>query len=181
VFDGCFLPSVVIDTSGRWGEMTPAYMLATFSGVVGLVAGFLGIAEAARRLALRQVTARGRGDRPAVRHLVAEMEVDLASARATLERAAANADALLDAHPAAIPVEALRPVVKDFQAAKHFVTRKAIEVVDHAMTLSGGSGYTSASPLSRLYRDVRAGPFMQPFSPVEALDLIGRITLDLPV
>lgn len=123
----------------------------------------------------------GRGDRPAVRHLVAEMEIDLAAGRAMLERAAANADALLDAYPAAIPAEALRPVVKDFQAAKHFVTRRAIEVVDHAMTLSGGSGYVSANPLSRLYRDVRAGPFMQPFSPIEALDLIGKIALDLPV
>jgi alkylation response protein AidB-like acyl-CoA dehydrogenase len=181
VFDDCVLPSVTIDTSGRWGEMTPGYMFTTFSGVLGLVAAFLGIAEAARALSLRQIATHGRGDRPAIQHLIAEMEVDLAATRATLERAAANADAVLDAHPAAIPVDVLRPIVKDIQAAKHFVTRKAIDIVDHAMTLSGGSGYTSTSPLSRLYRDVRAGPFMQPFAPVEALELIGKIALDLPV
>jgi alkylation response protein AidB-like acyl-CoA dehydrogenase len=181
VFTNCLVPSVAIDASGRWGEMTPNYMLATFSGVIGLVAAFLGIAEAAREIVLRQIAARGRAGVPAVRHLVAEMEIDLAAARALLERAATNADALLEAHPGAVPEQSLRQMVGDFQGAKHFATRKAIDVVDHAMTLSGGSGYTSANPLSRLYRDVRAGPFMQPFAPIEALDLIGRIVLGEPV
>jgi alkylation response protein AidB-like acyl-CoA dehydrogenase len=74
----------------------------------------------------------------------------------------------------------LQHVAKDFQCAKWFVTRKAIDIVDRALTASGGSGYLSRNPLSRLYRDVRAGPFMQPFSPNEAFDFIGGITLGRP-
>ena len=181
VFKDCFIPASRVQDLGPWGELTQRILLLASNGVIGLASAFLGIAEAARANALRQIELRGRGANAAVQHLVAEMEIDLAAARATLERAAANVDALFDAHPITAPSEIVLAAAKEGQCAKWFVSRKAIDIVDHAMTLSGGSGYMSGNPLSRFYRDVRAGPFMQPFSPLEAFEFIGKITLGIAV
>ena len=86
---------------------------------MGLVAAFLGIAEAARDLAVLAVTRR-RGpnsqpvaERPAIQHLIAEIEIDLAAARAMLARTATMADAFFSQHPAGrVPVGELHQVVR---------------------------------------------------------------------
>jgi alkylation response protein AidB-like acyl-CoA dehydrogenase len=97
-----------------------------------------------------------------------------------LSRAAVLADTLFQQYPqGGIPLDALHQQMKDFQCTKWFITRKAIEIVDRALTASGGEGYLSQSPLARLYRDVRAGPFMQLFSPNGAFKYIGKVALGL--
>jgi alkylation response protein AidB-like acyl-CoA dehydrogenase len=70
--------------------------------------------------------------------------------------------------------------MKEVQCMKYVVTRKAVDAVDRAMTVCGGAAYMNKHPLTRLYRDARAGAFMQPYAPYEALEFIGKVTLGLP-
>jgi len=183
VFTNCLLAAPDLVDTGPWGEYTERYLAGNAVGTLGLVAVFLGVAEAARDHIFAMLkTERGRqlSERRSTQHAVAEIEIDLAASRAMISRTGTTLDTLFGSHPhGPIPIGALHEVMKDFQCTKWTVTRKAIEIVDRALSLSGGAGYLNKSPLSRLYRDVRAGPFMQPFSPNEALEYIGRVALGL--
>ena len=179
VFTNCFIPAADLVDTGPWGEYTERYLAGNVVGTLGLVAVFLGIAEAARELVLATLkTGRGGrlGERRSVQHAVAEMEIGLAISRSMIARTGVTLDTFFQGHGVGpLPMAGLHEVMKDFQCTKWVVTRKAIEVVDLALTVSGGVGYLSKSPLSRFYRDVRAGPFMQPFSPTDALEYIGKV------
>ena len=131
---------------------------------MGLVGAFLGIAEAARAAIVALVTTRRKGtsgrtlaERYPIQHTIAEIEIDLAASRAMLSRTALLADTLFQQYPqGSIPLDTLHQQMKDFQCTKWFVTRKAIEIVDRALTASGGGGLSELeSALSALPR--RAG------------------------
>ena len=187
VFTDCFIAASALADGGPWGIFTERFLAANGVAMLGLSAAFLGIAEAARAHVLTLVTTRRNGphgrtlaERPLVQQTIAEIEIDLAASRALLERTATTADTLYERYPgSSLPLETLHHLMKDIQCTKWFVTRKAIEMVDKALTVSGGAGYLTRSPLSQCYRDVRAGPFMQPFAPHEAFEYIGKVTLGL--
>jgi alkylation response protein AidB-like acyl-CoA dehydrogenase len=187
VFQNCRLPSFAVAVLGPWGEWSEAYLSGNIVITLGLVAVFLGVAEAARELALASVKTQKRGtagrppsERPAVRHGIAQIEVELAAARAMVSRTAGVVGDYFASHRSgSCAMDDLHELMKDFQCTKAFVTQKAVEIVDRAMSVVGGSAYLTRNPLSRLIRDVRAGSFMQPFSPNEASEYIGRVALGL--
>jgi alkylation response protein AidB-like acyl-CoA dehydrogenase len=186
VYEDVFVPDDLFFPGGGWGERTVLGVAILVGGNLPLLGPFIGIAESARDQVVAMARKRTKApsnrpiaERPGIQHLVAEMDVALASARAILERTALLIDRVLIDGP--IPeLETLHELTHQLQCAKLVVQRRAIEVVDHALTVSGGAGYMAGHPLARQFRDVRAGPFMQPFSPNEAYEFIGKVALGLP-
>ena len=95
-----------------------------------------------------------------------------------------RAGALIDEHHVSRAApgaddDGLVAVFAEVQAAKTFINEAAVRVVDRALALSGGAGYMASHPLSRAYRDVRAGAFMHPLGANRAYELIGEVALGL--
>jgi alkylation response protein AidB-like acyl-CoA dehydrogenase len=143
----------------------------------------LGIAEAAFDSSIQRLTARSNRQLGAAEQmLVAENAIAISAMRASFARAAHLVDDFQCAHLTmdAAPAE-LCSVFAEVQAAKTFVTESAAQIVDRAMTLSGGAGYMRAHPLSRAYRDVRAAGFMQPLGYTRAYEYLAQASLGLEV
>ena len=186
VLEDCRVPEGSVQLAGTCGEWNPGVLMGRTLGNVTLTGAFLGIAERARELAVEGArrTTKPKYDgalanAPGVQHLLSEIDIDLAAARAVLGDATAGIDALL-AEDDAPDLETAHGCMRDYQCAKWTVNQNAIAIVSRAMDVCGGGAFMSGHELSRLYRDVRAGPFMQPFSPTEAREYVGRIALGMP-
>jgi alkylation response protein AidB-like acyl-CoA dehydrogenase len=188
VYENCVVPAeLFLSDDPDWGTFDTLNLVIASGANFSLVCTSLGIAETARDLVVDMAQTRTKApsgrpiaERRGVQHVVAEMEVDLATCRAVIDGVGRLIDEQLVDRPVAdLTDDDLHQLNKEFQCAKLVVNRKAIEIVDRALSVSGGAGYMNANPLSRLYRDVRAGPFMQPFSPVEAHEYIGKVALGL--
>ena len=181
-FDDVHLPAEALGGGFPVGRAED-YMVRNLVAGALHAAASLGIAEAAHGVAVDGLAARiaaAGAPPPRTQILAAESAIELSAIRAVLQRAGA----LIDEHhlsgaawaddgdgPAALFAEV--------QAAKTFVNEAAVRVVDRALALSGGAGYMAAHPLSRAYRDVRAGAFMHPLGANRAYELIGEVALGI--
>ena len=191
VFDDCFLSEEQFgNLRVPYGEWSPPWFNTIILGNLGLVGAFFGIAEQAREHVIHEVTTRRKkpsdrtvAERPTIQHWVAEMEINLIAARTMLDHCACKVDEFYEVHPSGTEatIADWHQLNKLFQVTKNFVCDRAVAIVDRAMTASGGSGYLSGSPLSRWYRDVRAGPIMQTYSLNEQHEYIAKVTLGLPM
>ena len=146
---------------------------------------FLGIAEHAYEIAIDAMRKQKRlgqpvSESPGVQQTVGEMTIELAKCQSILQQAGIRVDEWLAEAAINPPTKAsAHNLMKDYQSAKWVVNRGAIEIVDKAMDLVGGGGFMNSHPLARLYRDVRAGPFMQPHSPTEIRSYVGQVALGI--
>jgi alkylation response protein AidB-like acyl-CoA dehydrogenase len=188
-FENCLVPHDALRKIGPWGQWSTPILVNRTLANVPLVGAFLGIAEAAFQYALdsqtdSQTTAQTdaqvkSGARSGVHHALAEMEISLATAQSILARLGEQLDAFMAATNggAEATYEQGHELMKDYQSAKWVVNRNAIDIVGQAMDVCGGGGFLARNPLSRLYRDVKAGPFMQPYSPIDAREYVGKVLL----
>lgn len=184
-FEGCVAPVDALRKLGPWGRWSTTILVNRTLANVPLVGAFLGIAETAVEYALgAHAGQEGRADeRPGVPNALAEMEILLATSQSVLARLGEQLDAFMAETRGGMDAtyEQGHELMKNYQTAKWVVNRQAIEIVTQAMDLFGGGGFMAGHPLTRLYRDVRAGPFMQPYSPIDARAYIGRVMMgDLP-
>ena len=184
-FDNVEVSESTVRRLGPWGVWSIPVLLNRTMANLPLVGAFLGMAEAAYEIAVanvnqRQKLGKAMNREPGVQHVVGEMTMELARCQSIMRQAGLVMDAFLERSRDTAPtLAAAHEIMQDYQAAKWTVNRGAIKIVGQAMDLAGGAAFMSSHPLSRLYRDVRAGPFMQPYSPPEAREYVGKVALGL--
>jgi alkylation response protein AidB-like acyl-CoA dehydrogenase len=129
---------------------------------------YLGIAEAAREIAIERV--RSRRDGQDVALVVGEMENELATARFAHRN-------MIEAATIAEPGEQATNRVMTGRAV---LARAAIRAVEKAMDAAGGAGFYRELGLERHFRDVQAARF-HPLQEMVQLRYAGRMALGLDI
>lgn len=133
---------------------------------------YLGIAHGARDFALDfarnyrpNSLSTSIAELPHIKRQIAQMEVDLISARTFVYHMADRWDREPDQRAA------IRP---ELGLAKYIATNAALNIVDQAMRIVGGSSLSRNLPLERMYRDVRAGLHNPPMDDTVLTNLANR-------
>jgi L-evernosamine nitrososynthase len=177
-FDNCLVPAGDVLARGRVGAHSDAALAGQTVSSITMLGIYAGVTQAARDLAVDTVLRRSGTPPAASRTLIAEIDARLYALRATAAAAVVNADELSADHEAD-PDERGRRMMTPFQCAKLMVNQLAVAVVDDCLTVVGGATYLAEHPLARLYRDVRAGWFMQPYTYIDGVDYLSAQALDL--
>lgn len=136
-------------------------------GRVGVASMCLGMAQEAIDLAVEHTKARVQFGKPlakqqALRFMMADMETDL------------NAAKLL-VYNAAYLMDNKEPADKAASMAKYFAAEKGIEIVNKALQLHGGYGYSREYEIERIYRDIRVCSIYEGSSQVQQIVISGQL------
>jgi alkylation response protein AidB-like acyl-CoA dehydrogenase len=176
IFDGLFVPDRFVQRKVPAGG-ADLFILSLFAVALGGIAAvYLGIAHRALELATASAKkrtslalSRSMAYHPEVQHEIAEMVFRIEAMDAQLDRLLSDWDNNVD-HGGNWPLKIVACKVNIVEGAK--------DVVDRAMTISGGAGMFKTNELERLYRDVRAGGF-HPANSLLAHEIVGKIALGI--
>ena len=168
VLDNVFVPDSAIGVRRPPGRWTQVFFVMYSIAFPLIYAVYLGVAEAARDIAIREA-GRRRQD-ASVQALVGEMETELAATRIAVR----HMIDLADSHR-------LGPeTFNEIAISRTLAGRAAIRTVEKAMDVAGGASFYRALGLERLFRDVQAARFHPLQEKPQAL-FSGRFALGLDV
>jgi acyl-CoA dehydrogenase len=166
--DGVFVPDAAVSVrrpSGRW---SPVWHVVATTALPLIYSVYVGVAEAARDVAVRQAARRAADAE--TQDLVGEMEVELATARMALR-------SMVDAANG----ERMGPeVTNQVLVGRVLAGRAAIRTVDVAMEVARGAGFFRALGLERLFRDVQAARY-HPLRGAAQRRYTGRLALGVDI
>jgi alkylation response protein AidB-like acyl-CoA dehydrogenase len=146
---------------GRPGAGLKVALSALAGGRVGIASCALGVAQAAFDEMLRSVRSH---DAAWKRSRLAPAYVDLASARALVEAAAARMDSG-------------EPFVREASVAKLVASRAAVAIASAGVDVAESEGTRVGHPAERLLRDARVFPIVEGTTEIQEL-ILGRILLE---
>jgi acyl-CoA dehydrogenase len=162
-----FVPDAAVSARRPSGKWHPAIHLVVMIALPILNAVYVGVAEAARNLAID--AAKKKRDDKLVQSLAGEMENELTTAQLALAR-------MIDLAMTAQPGEATS--IEEL-SCRAILGRSTRATVDKAMELAGGGSFFRAARLERLFRDVQGVRF-HPIQDKPQSQLVGRVALGMP-
>ena len=167
-FENVFVPDAAVALRRPSGKWHPLIHVVAMVALPVFNAVYVGVAEAARDLAI--VAARKRRDDRSVQAHAGEMENDLTSAQLALSR---MIDIAMTAKPG---VE----TTVEIMCCRAILGRGVRVTVDKAMDLAGGGSFLRRNSLERLFRDVQ-GVRYHPLQEKPQNVIAGRFSFGLPL
>jgi alkylation response protein AidB-like acyl-CoA dehydrogenase len=166
--DGVFVPDAAVSArrpSGRWSHV---WHVVAATALPLIYSVYVGVAEAARDLAVREATRRR--DDPATQELVGALDTELTGARLALRSMIEAANR-----------ERVGPdVTNDVMLGRTLVGQAVLRTAELAMEAAGGAAFFRSTGLERLFRDMQGARYHPLRGPAQRR-YAGRLALGLDV
>lgn len=168
VIDGAFVPDTAIIVRRPQGKWHLLFHVISLLAIPLIYSVYLGVAEAARDIALERACSRRAGQD--MSYLVGEMDNELATARYAHH----------DMVDTAATIEPSEQATNRVMTGRAILARSAIRSVEKAMEVAGGAAFYRELGLERRFRDVQAARF-HPLQEKAQLRYAGRFALGLDI